>query len=172
MLLPDALDRRVPLSHEGSRHRGRSDGIHFPERMTGTARTPPAGCIFGNETALFRLSSGAVARVCEYRRIGTWATRGQPLRSDASFVEGPAGCHWVTKTEKTPLIRRSRCATRCQPRSRRCTARVPRRAGTATSTAGTAARTRTWQRVRASHSAEPSAGGQRLAGGAILRAGA
>ncbi len=63
-----------------------------------------SGCIFGNETALFRLSSGAVARVCEYRKIGHVGYEGFNLYgSDASFVEGPAGCHWVTKTEKTPL---------------------------------------------------------------------
>lgn len=63
-----------------------------------------SGNIFGNETALFRLSNGAVARVCEYRKIGHVGYEGFNLYgTEGSFVEGPAGCHWVTKTAATPV---------------------------------------------------------------------
>lgn len=59
---------------------------------------------FGNETAMFRLSNGAVARICEYRKIGHLGHEGFSLYgTEGSFVEGPAGCHWVTKKDSTPL---------------------------------------------------------------------
>ncbi len=63
-----------------------------------------SGNIFGNETALCRLSNGAVARVCEYRKIGHVGYEGFNLYgSDASFVEGRDGCHWVTKAKAEPV---------------------------------------------------------------------
>jgi predicted dehydrogenase len=63
-----------------------------------------SGNVFGNETALMRLSNGAVARICEYRKIGHVGYEGFSLfGSEGSFVEGPGGCHWVTRTDKTPL---------------------------------------------------------------------
>lgn len=63
-----------------------------------------SGNIFSNETALFRLSNGAVARVCEYRKIGYLCYEGFNLYgTDGSFVEGPAGSHWVDKKQATPL---------------------------------------------------------------------
>ena len=53
---------------------------------------------FGNETAFFRLSNGAVARVCEYRRVGHCGREGFRLfGTEASFVDEPWGAHWVTK---------------------------------------------------------------------------
>lgn len=63
-----------------------------------------SGNTFGNETALFRLSNGAVARVCEYRRVGHVGYEGFNLYgSDGTFVEGPGGNYWVTKTDKTAV---------------------------------------------------------------------
>jgi predicted dehydrogenase len=72
------------------------DDWHRPDTKSGN--------IFSNETALFRLSNGAVARVCEYRKIGYLCYEGFNLYgTERSFVEGPAGCHWVDKKQATPL---------------------------------------------------------------------
>jgi predicted dehydrogenase len=63
-----------------------------------------SGNLFSNETAMFRLSNGAVARICEYRRIGHVGYEGFNLYgTDASFREGVDGNHWVTKSDATPL---------------------------------------------------------------------
>lgn len=63
-----------------------------------------SGNLFSNETALFRLSNGAVARICEYRRIGHPAREAfQLFGTDGSFSDGPGGCFWVTKTGYEPL---------------------------------------------------------------------
>jgi predicted dehydrogenase len=67
-------------------------------------RDTVSGNVFGNETALFRLSNGGVARICEYRRIGHRGYEGFSLfGTEGSFVEGPGGCHWVTKHGPAPL---------------------------------------------------------------------
>jgi len=56
------------------------------------------GNTFANETALFRLSNGATARVCEYRRIGHACREGFRLYgTEGSLDDGSGGPHWVTK---------------------------------------------------------------------------
>jgi len=63
-----------------------------------------SGNVFGNETALMRLSNGAAAVVREYRRIGHVGSEGfQLFGTEASFTEGPDGWHWVTKHQAEPL---------------------------------------------------------------------
>lgn len=65
---------------------------------------------FSNETALCKLSNGAAARICEYRRIGheqreafkLFGTEGS-FTDDSGFTDESAGCHWVTKDGKTAL---------------------------------------------------------------------
>ncbi|MCY3023603.1 MAG: Gfo/Idh/MocA family oxidoreductase [Planctomycetota bacterium] len=57
-----------------------------------------AGNVFGDETALFRLSNNAAVRLCEYRRIGHYGREAfQLLGTEGSFTDGPGGCHWVTR---------------------------------------------------------------------------
>jgi len=57
-----------------------------------------AGNLFGNETAFFRLSNGAAARICEYRRIGHFGREAFRLYgTEGCFSDGPGGQHWVTK---------------------------------------------------------------------------
>ncbi len=63
-----------------------------------------SGNVFSNETAFFRLSGGAVARVCEYRRVGHGGREGFRLfGTEGSFIDEPWGAHWVTKSDITPL---------------------------------------------------------------------
>ncbi len=63
-----------------------------------------SGNVFGNETALMHLSNGAVARICEYRRIGHYGREAFRLfGTEGCFTDGPGACHWVTKSGKTPL---------------------------------------------------------------------
>ncbi len=63
-----------------------------------------SGDLFSNETALLRLSNGAVARICEYRRIGHIGYEGFSLYgTEGSFREGIDGNHWVTRTDTTPV---------------------------------------------------------------------
>ena len=58
--------------------------------------------VFSNESALFRMSDGSVARINEFRRVGhpgcermsMWGTQG-------SFELNAAGAAWVTKTHTT-----------------------------------------------------------------------
>ncbi len=55
---------------------------------------------FSNETALFRMSNGATARICEYRQVGhTGEELFRILGTEATFRED----HWVTKTDWTKL---------------------------------------------------------------------
>jgi predicted dehydrogenase len=62
------------------------------------------GCRFSNETALFQLANGATARICEYRRIGHYGREAFKLYgTEASFSDGPGGCHWITKSGKTAV---------------------------------------------------------------------
>ena len=51
---------------------------------------------FSNETALFRMSNGATARICEYRQIGhTGEEIFRIFGTEGTFREG----HWVTKAD-------------------------------------------------------------------------
>ncbi|MFQ6048558.1 MAG: Gfo/Idh/MocA family protein, partial [Phycisphaerae bacterium] len=60
--------------------------------------------LLANETALMRLANGAVARICEYRRIGHRGREAfQLFGTDGSFTDGPGGCHWVTKSSATAV---------------------------------------------------------------------
>lgn len=53
---------------------------------------------FSNESALFRMSDGSVARINEYRRIGhPGCERLAMWGTDASFEHNAAGAAWVTK---------------------------------------------------------------------------
>jgi len=62
------------------------------------------GNLFGNETAFFRLSNEATARVCEYRRIGHYGREGfQIFGTEGCFTDGPGGCHWVTQSGAEPV---------------------------------------------------------------------
>ncbi len=54
------------------------------------------GGAFSNETALFRMSNGATARICEYRQVGhTGEEIFRIFGTEATFRED----HWVTKTD-------------------------------------------------------------------------
>jgi predicted dehydrogenase len=67
-------------------------------------RDTVSGNPYGNETALFRLSNGGVARVIEGRRYGYVGWEAFSLYgTEASFVEGPGGNFWVTKEKITPV---------------------------------------------------------------------
>ena len=60
--------------------------------------------LFSNETALFRLSNGATARICEYRRIGHREREAFRLYgTEGSFEDGAGGPHWMTKSTCEPL---------------------------------------------------------------------
>jgi len=50
---------------------------------------------FSNETALFRLSNGATARICEYRRIGYGCVNFSFYGTEGCFLSGPGGSLWV-----------------------------------------------------------------------------
>lgn len=53
---------------------------------------------FSNEVALFRLSNGAIARICEFRRIGHVGREGFRIYgTEASFEWDVSGAKWVTK---------------------------------------------------------------------------
>jgi len=58
-----------------------------------------SGNLFSNETALFRMSNGAAARICEFRRIGhPGCERASGIYgTEASFEENLAGTVWATK---------------------------------------------------------------------------
>ena len=62
------------------------------------------GNLFGNETAMLRLSNGAVARVREYRRIGHVGREAfQLFGTEGSFTDGAGGCYWVTREKAVPV---------------------------------------------------------------------
>jgi predicted dehydrogenase len=62
------------------------------------------GTKFSNETALCKLSNGAVARVCEYRRIGHDEREAFRLfGTEGSFTDASGEYHWVTKRGKTAV---------------------------------------------------------------------
>jgi predicted dehydrogenase len=54
---------------------------------------------FCNQVALFRMSNGAIARICEFRRIGHVGREGFRIYgTEASFEWDVSGAKWVTKT--------------------------------------------------------------------------
>jgi len=57
-----------------------------------------SGNVFSNEVALFRMSNGAMARVCEFRRIGHRGREGFRIYgTEASFEHDVSGSKWCTK---------------------------------------------------------------------------
>jgi len=58
-----------------------------------------SGNIFSNEVALYRMSNGAVARLCEFRRVGHTEREGiiQLLGTEASFARETDGSRFVNK---------------------------------------------------------------------------
>lgn len=61
-----------------------------------------SGNVFSDEVALFRMSNGAMARICEFRRIGHCGREGFRLYgTEASFEDDVTGSKWVTK-DKAP----------------------------------------------------------------------
>lgn len=68
---------------------------------------------FSNETALFRTSDGAAARVNEFRRVGHWGGRSVRLSlfgTEGCYEEQPEGDVWVNRArEVTPLSDLLRC---------------------------------------------------------------
>ena len=63
------------------------------------------GNLFSNEVALFRMSNGATARLCEFRRVGYTEREGiiQLLGTDASFARETEGSRFVDK-EKAEIV--------------------------------------------------------------------
>jgi predicted dehydrogenase len=56
------------------------------------------GNTFGNEIGLFRMSNGAVARICEFRRVGhPGCERCRVYGTEGSFEWDLLGCAWATK---------------------------------------------------------------------------
>jgi len=63
-----------------------------------------SGNVFSNETALFQCANGAVARICEYRRVGHVGREGfQLFGTEGCFLGALTSSHWVTKSEIIPL---------------------------------------------------------------------
>jgi len=58
-----------------------------------------SGNLFSNEVALFKMSNGATARICEFRRIGHPGTEriSAFYGTEASYEENSAGAVWLTK---------------------------------------------------------------------------
>jgi hypothetical protein len=61
----------------------------------------PSGNPYSNEVAIYRMSNGSVARLCEFRRIGHTNREGivQLLGTDASFERERDSNRFVTKSE-------------------------------------------------------------------------
>jgi predicted dehydrogenase len=59
---------------------------------------------FCNEVALFRMSNGATARICEFRRVGHVGREGFRIYgAEASFENDVSGAKWVTKSGWEPI---------------------------------------------------------------------
>jgi predicted dehydrogenase len=59
---------------------------------------------FCNEVALFRMSNGATARICEFRRVGHVGREGFRIYgTEASFENDVSGAKWVTKSGWEPI---------------------------------------------------------------------
>ena len=62
------------------------------------------GNLFSNETSLFRMSNGAMARVCEFRRIGhSGAVRFRFFGTEGSFEADVSGARWCHKGGWEPV---------------------------------------------------------------------
>jgi len=60
--------------------------------------------VFSNETALFRVSNGAAARICEYRRVGHNGREGFQIFGTAGcFLDGAGESMWMTKDARQGL---------------------------------------------------------------------
>jgi len=56
------------------------------------------GNLFSNEVALYRMSNGATARICEFRRVGHRGREGfRVYGTEGSFENDVSGPKWVTK---------------------------------------------------------------------------
>lgn len=63
-----------------------------------------SGNVFSNEVALYRMSNGALARICEFRRIGHPGREAFRIYgSEGSFENDVSGAKWVTKEGWEPL---------------------------------------------------------------------
>ena len=63
-----------------------------------------SGNVFSNETALFRMSNGATARICEFRRVGHVGREGFRIYgTEGSFENDVSGAKWVTKSAWEPV---------------------------------------------------------------------
>jgi predicted dehydrogenase len=72
-------------------------GFHDPDDDWHRADTE-ARNVYGNETALLRLSNGTTALIKEYRRVGTWTYEGFSLYgTEAAFLDSMGLCRWSTK---------------------------------------------------------------------------
>ena len=59
---------------------------------------------FSNEVALFRMSNGAIARVCEFRRVGhSGAVRFRFFGTEGSFEADVSGMRWCHKGGWEPV---------------------------------------------------------------------
>ena len=64
------------------------------------------GNLFSNEVSLFRMSNGAIARVCEFRRIGHPGTeRFRIFGTEGSFEQDVSGARWCHKGGWEPVDR-------------------------------------------------------------------
>lgn len=64
-----------------------------------------AGNPFSNEVAVYRMSNGAIARLCEFRRVGHVFQEGivRLLGTGASFELGPDGAYFVTTSGRKAI---------------------------------------------------------------------
>lgn len=64
-----------------------------------------SGCVFSNEVALFEMSGGAKARICEFRRVGHRGAERMTrvYGTEASWEEGLSGCLWCDKHHDEPV---------------------------------------------------------------------
>ncbi len=111
------------------RRRGVKDGpMHYPThsisgpvsvmgahmtKVSAWGTPPPEGddyfvdAAFANETALFQMSNGAAARICEYRNIGVMGREMfNILGTEGTFYGGGDGwgeSRWITKVDATSL---------------------------------------------------------------------
>ena len=63
-----------------------------------------SGNVFSNEVALFRMSNGATARICEFRRVGHRGREGFRIYgTGGSFENDVSGAKWVTTDGWEPV---------------------------------------------------------------------
>ncbi|MFQ6130456.1 MAG: Gfo/Idh/MocA family protein [Armatimonadota bacterium] len=69
-----------------------------------------SGNLFSNEVALYRMSNGALARICEFRRIGHPGREGFRIYgTEGSFENDVSGAKWATKSGWEPVDLSSVC---------------------------------------------------------------